>query len=133
MKIYIAGASKEISTCESFRDRLRTAGHVITHDWMREIRECTVADHELTHEARHEYALMDLRGVLAADLLWVVCPDAKSVGCWVELGIALGCGRPMVALSGPWAPCIFADLAAWRFSSHEAAFEWIVNEAERAA
>jgi len=133
MKIYLAGASKEIDLCESFRDRLRAAGHVITYDWMRELRCCPVADHDLSHEARMQYALDDMRGVLSAHLVWLLVPENTSAGCWVELGIALGRGD-LVAVSGSWSRCIFADLAAYRFSDHESALEWITTEAsERVA
>lgn len=126
MKIYLAGASREIDLCESFRTRLRTEGHVITHDWMREIRMCPVMDHELSHEARHTYALDDMRGVLSADMVWILCPDNQSIGCWVELGMALAIGATTV-VSGNFSRCIFADLAPHRFATHEEAFTWITT------
>jgi len=131
MKIYLTGASKELELCESFRDRLRAAGHVITHDWMREIRCCPVSDHDLSHESRVQYALDDMRGVMAADITWILIPENTSAGCWVEMGIALGVGG-CVVVSGNWRKCIFADLAVYRFTTHESALEWITTEATAA-
>lgn len=126
MRIYLAGATAELDQCAHYRDRLREIGHEITHDWISQVRDTIGPDHELSHETRHACALDDMRGVLRADLVWILAPQPTNVscGCWVELGMALAASSTIV-VSGPWKRCIFADLTPHRYDHHDVAFSWI--------
>jgi len=91
-------------------------------------------DSQLTSEARGRYALADMRGVLDADVVWLLAADDRGAcGSWVELGMALARrethppGLPYVVVSGPrWQRTIFTELADKTFESDEEAFEHVV-------
>lgn len=140
MKIYVAGASREVNDIVPFITALRQAGHEITFDWTREVleyqRTATSTKTPLTTEKRLECALADANGVLDCDLLWVCCPqpESHSVGCWTELGIAIGasgCGRTkQVVVSGQWrrsphTEYIFTELSHPQFDTHEEALSYL--------
>jgi hypothetical protein len=127
MRIYVAGASKEIEIIEGFLARLRRAGYVITHDWTQDMREEALkgkTDVELTPEERARYAKLDLAGVESCEVFWLAVPANQSLGAWIELGFALALRAqsgvsPVLMVSGP-ASSIFTDLADFRFPTHEA-------------
>lgn len=126
-RIYLAGSSREIETVERYRDKLIAAGWTITHDWCSAMRACPVPDSQLTPEQRMRYATDDAAGVIAADVLWLLVPQAPSKGAWVELGIAIGHAAalglfPMVIASGGGDASIFNGYA-YRMDSHDEACE----------
>lgn len=144
MKIYVAGASREVRAITAYMAELRQAGHEITFDWTKEVIaaqraalvEPAAPKAGLSSAKRLECALLDAEGVLTADILWVVVPqeNSYSVGCWTELGIAIGasgCGRTKrVVVSGDWersahTEFIFTELADARFGSHERALSYL--------
>jgi hypothetical protein len=144
MKIYVAGASREVHSIVSYMAELRRAGYEITHDWTRDVleyqeaRKAGLPASAITGQKRLECALLDAEGVLQCDVLWVVCPrsDSHSVGCWTELGIAIGasgCGRTKrVVVSGDWARSehtefISTELADQRFETHERALGYLCS------
>jgi hypothetical protein len=122
IRIYLAGASSEIDRCERWRDALRERGYDITHDWMADVRaNAHRPDREIPADERCGYALRDVGGVLVADAMWLLAPSNGSIGCWVELGFALG-ARIVPIVSGPWRT-IFQDLpVVHRFERDEDAF-----------
>lgn len=99
-KIYVAGASKEIERAERAIAWCREDDHTITFDWtvgMRAAFKRSELDAGRQHDsdagskaARLEAAVNDTRGVLEADVLWVLVPDKGlyTNGIWAELGIA---------------------------------------------
>lgn len=89
LRVYVAGASKEIDRCRAAMDYVREIGGVITCDWIAEIERVGSANDGLTQEQRRESAEADLCGVMEADVFWLLAPDNTSTGAWVELGTAL--------------------------------------------
>lgn len=130
MRIYLAGASAELETCEYWMAKLRFQGHTITHDWTRSVRASRymkISDAALRREVKADRAVDDLAGVRDADVFWLLAPSGPSTGAWVELGNALAARdrAPLrVVVSGPHERCIFAALANHHFASHEEAFAW---------
>lgn len=128
MKIYVAGASKEIDRIEGFMARLRAAGHVITLDWTVEVRSAGSGSPD-DDELRKACARADLLGVEACDVFWIVKPDegSTSTGAWVELGHALAFGGKTTVASGTSRKCIFADLVDHDFDDHEEALAFLLG------
>ena len=144
--IYVAGASAQIEMIETYLAKLRAAGWTITFDWTVPVREVGNASPD-DPMIRRAAALADLTGVLAAQVLWLVQPDASSTstGAWVELGSAItkrvlakkfvfaNIEPVSVVVSGSSMKCIFSDLADYRFQSHDDAFDFIVKDLGRTA
>jgi hypothetical protein len=135
VRIYLAGASKELALCEGFRDRLIAAGHEITLDWMANVRKHIItqgrADRDLTSNERRKYAEADLEGVRSAELFWMLAPREPSAGCWVELGYALRVQRwvlGQIIVSGDHQKSIFCELATYVWDSHEKAFQYVKGQ-----
>lgn len=130
MRIYVAGASKEIDLCEHWIKQLRLVGHEISHDWTIDIRT-SKPDALLSYDQRRRYAIKDMSGVRSSDMVWLLVPRAESTGAWTEFGLALAYGIPVV-VSGEHAKNIFCEIPLWRFADHCVAFEFFRTEAERA-
>ncbi len=133
MKIYVAGASKEIDLIEQLIARLKAGGHEITHDWTVDVRREGGGSPD-DPGVRRSCALKDLGAVRDCDLFWLVKPaeTSTSTGAWVELGYALalthnvGMDKYLIA-SGTSQKCIFADLVDHAFVDHEQALEHILE------
>jgi hypothetical protein len=141
VKIYIAGSSKDIDRCEAWRDRCIGVGIDITEDWMGEMRS-TPNEQLLDHERLIACALADLRGVMAADFVWLLAPPASkpSAGCWGELDRALTSKVPVVYSPPGWERpqfCIFTtliDVTSGKIcATDDEAFEFLMAEARRRA
>lgn len=137
MKIYVAGASKEIDLIEKLIARLKKAGHQITHDWTVDVR-CEGGGSPDNPNVRRNCALKDLAAVRDAQIFWLVKPaeTSTSTGAWVELGAALVTkweraardeGRRYLIASGTSEKCIFADLVDHSFVDHVQALEHILE------
>lgn len=134
MKIYIAGASAELETVQKYMQRVREAGWTVTHDWTAQVAESRSAgidDTNITDEEAAEHATDDLvKGVTAADLLWlIVPPKGRSAGSWVEYGFALAIvpflkqqkREYTTVVSGDLKQSIFLRLCSYQFDSHDKA------------
>ena len=103
MRIYVAASSREADRVRAAQRMLREAGHTLTLDWLTIIervvatgvRECDLPDHEAI-----AHALLDLDAIRDADAVWLLAPELPTKGAWVELGFAVGIGKPIV-ISGP--------------------------------
>lgn len=97
MRVYVATKYELKDRAREEMLRLSRAGHSITYDWT------------LPEPPTVEQAILDLRGVLDADVVvFIFEEERKYAGSLVELGIALGAGKPVYiigyALDGH---CIF--------------------------
>ena len=132
MKIYVAGASKEIDMVERYIRILRDTGHVITVDWCAEIRKVGDANpRDLPREENAKFAEDDLSGVRQADLFWLLIPQSNSAGCWIEFGYACAMRRrpissPEIFVSGDYGRSIFCALKGVHcYDSHDEALRAI--------
>lgn len=128
MKLYLAGSSKERRTIAAYMHELTRAGHVITHDWVAAMDACPLAEADLDVSDARRYALDDLRGVRAADVVWFLAPETISTGAWVELGYALGIHAGAIIVSGE-TPSIFARLASTTYKTHGLALQALISGA----
>ena len=98
LRVYVATAFTNVVEARYWIARLKEIGVIITHDWTSD--EMPVGQSELTRslKAQEELALADIRGVLTADVLWLLSPPTGGTGCWFELGLAYGrLGREFTA------------------------------------
>ena len=86
MKIYVAAKWEIRELVLLLYDKLRSAGHAITHDWTGEEKKTL-----------HEHADDDLRGVLSCDAL-VILPHERGKGLYTELGAALATRKRVFVL-----------------------------------
>ena len=135
LTVYVAGASAEVDMIVGYMAALREGGVHITHDWTPDVilaRRMCVSERELAGALRMKAASEDFAGVASADILWLVVPEASSVGCWAELGYAHGVGTPIVA-SGPCVlRTIFTEFAL-RFTTHDSALAYLLHRAKGVA
>ncbi len=95
MRIYVAGASREIERAKRVMAMLREAGHTVTFDWAAHIEKVEHAA-PTNFEIRAESATHDVSGVVEAweegGALVLLHPAAgvPTVGAWTELGIWIG-------------------------------------------
>lgn len=119
--LYLAGGSDErLTIVRPMIERITIAGIPVTYDWTRS----PGYDRPLSPEEVRAQASLDLEAVRAADIVWVLCPEAKSEGAATELGAALILGKT-VLLSGPFAlrdSRIFNRLASHVLPTHERGF-----------
>ena len=135
MRVYVAGASKELPLVQSLQNQLRSHGVHVTHDWTADVLAAKLAgkvtDSDLSHAEAYTAAEEDLRGVATAHFVWLVAPadNSTSIGGWVELGYALGRGVPVVT---SWArrDSIFAALVAKQCAVHTEAVAWLLEQRE---
>lgn len=138
--IYVAGASAERETIRGYMNVLREGGYTITRDWVACIDENQGVGNP-GGAAAHALAVGDLRGVLDAAYLWLVMPTDPivSIGCWVELGIAITHAYISSQLSPDWPQVIisgerpertvFTALADQRFETHGEALAYLLEKA----
>ena len=115
MLVYVAGASRELERAEAFIASLRLRGHEVTHDWTVDVRASRVAgvvDEQLSDQDAQRYAETELDAVVQAQLLVLLAPEQSTSGAWVEYGVAIAAGLPILVV-GPRARCsIFTRLAS---------------------
>ena len=108
MKIYVASSWKDRHRIkETWINQLREFGHTITHDWteMEDERLSTIGNplRDKTYHAKCAHA--DVNGVKDADVLIAIMDSNVKYysyrGTWCEIGVALGCGIPVI-LYNPW-------------------------------
>ena len=129
MKIFIAGSSKEIQIVSGFMQKIRDLGHEITYDWTNTVRlnggaekanDCSadvLRSLELCFDNLH-------KGVIGADLFWMIVPDSETIGGWVEYGYTSQTDIPII-ISGNWKRTIYNTLAEKRFDTHDEALSYI--------
>lgn len=124
MKLYIAGGSYErLTVVQPIVDRLIGAGVEITYDWTRD----PGWNAPVTPEVLAAAARRDMRGIVEADVVWLVVPADKSEGSAGELGIALALGKVCIVSGECSARNIWTTMCAVGFSSHALALEWVLE------
>lgn len=91
MRFYVASRLENADVVRDVRDKMLKEGHALTYDW-------TIAGSVRGDLAKlREVAEAETRGVAEADILILLLPGGR--GAHVELGIALGCKKPVVIWS----------------------------------
>jgi hypothetical protein len=95
LRVYVGGASSEIDRVEAFIKRVRAAGHHITFDWARDIRDSgKPANVGMTHTQRFNAWNACMVGVERADAVIILAPrnGRTTKGAWGEMAIYIAQG-----------------------------------------
>lgn len=106
MKIYVAASSKDAAEVSRYMRSLEADGHAITSDWTRHILAGEAPNEGLSEERARELADECWHGVLAAEELHLLT-GSRTIGAWVELGMALAWRIPVRIIGEPTEPSIF--------------------------
>lgn len=103
MKIFVAGKVGQEKSAREAMSILSRAGHEVSFDW-------TSIPHlkpyDENSEASRRAALLESRGVLESDALVLLAHD-KGVGMYVELGMAIACGKPIYVIGSETSRTMF--------------------------
>lgn len=131
MKVYVASAFADFERTRAVQALARRRFHEVSFDWTQEVGK--VESGAESPDYARECAEKDFMGVARADVVIVLTPVAtrKDLGCgmWVELGIALAAGVPVVVAGEQRERTIFTR---FRSVTLVASDEETVVEAERA-
>jgi len=93
MRIYVAGASGELSRAEQAVEVVRSiSGLHLTSDWPANVRGRD-ANRGLSEEVRARESDIAIEAVRSADLLWLLIPSVPTSGTWFEFGTFLEANR----------------------------------------
>lgn len=109
MRVYVAASFEEKHVVRDAYERLRAAGHEITHDWTDE--DVAHAEPGKMDEFLAKCAELSIEGVMEADVV-VVFPSDAAKGTFVEIGCALAAAIPIVCVKRgkPLPYCVFLNL-----------------------
>jgi hypothetical protein len=126
-RVYVAGAFAEMRRAKTAMRIVQELGYHLNLDWTASIDAVAgVADRDLPAEAARRYADGDINGVLGCDVFWfLVPPDGKGRGAWVELGAAIASPRCQIIASGDAKSSIFLTLVDKLFATDEEAAAWL--------
>jgi hypothetical protein len=101
LRVYVAGASREIARAEAVIAALREAGVEVTHDWTKTRRAQPGDDSTLDPQVALQIATDCVSGIMNAEALLVLVPDESTHGVLVELGVAWERGLTIHAARSP--------------------------------
>ena len=118
IRVYVAGSSQEMNRASKWINAINELStHMITLDWTRKIRDAGSSNPQhWTMEQKTAAACETLDAVADADVFWMLVPNTRSQGSWVELGVAYGRGIPIYA-SGRYHARFFASIAHYVYFS----------------
>jgi len=101
MRIYVAAKFEEKANVRRWYERLTAAGFTVTHDWTVEDDSAIPAEELRTYHAK--CAKADVDGVRTADAM-LMLPHARGQGMFIELGVAIAHGLPVIVIHDDLAP-----------------------------
>lgn len=118
--VYVATSLLNAEQAKSIISKFHSNNVRVTHDW-------TKHGQVFDEKSLIECGIAELNGVKEADLLFMMHP-ARS-GSHVELGIALGCNKPVVLVYNPGAELktFYFVPNVFRFLSIEEAFSFALE------
>lgn len=106
-RVYVGCPIRHRDEAKALAERLRAAGHEVVSDWIR--REESIAEADMPRAQRMIIAFANHAELSAADVLVaIVYPYIR--GLLVEIGLAVGAGKRVIAIGDPLAPSLMADL-----------------------
>jgi len=110
MNIYVFGKSSQTADVQVIQNQLRKKGHLITFDWTLMVDYYKRNPEKLTPVIEREESILCLSGVCMADVAVGYVPDKLEYrGAFVEMGIALAMGIPVILLGHGMDSCIFTN------------------------
>lgn len=143
-RIYVAASSRELERVDRALAGLAALGErvVVTYRWIDDMRANIAAgrtEADYSEEESRKFAHKCLRGVLDADVTWLLYPNTPTCGAWAELGAVVAAralapsnaAMPCLVISydGPIVvPKIWRHLADVSFPSDADALAWFGQE-----
>lgn len=135
MKVYLAGASCELSRVKKWASHLIDEGFELTCKWWDDVEAAGDAN---PAEGARDFALKDIAAVEDSDVFWLLVPkvieygnDHFSHGAFFEFGYSYAADESSLKLvSGDVDRSIFCSLAS-RFSTDERAFWYLCGYRQR--
>lgn len=95
MKVYVAGGFAFKKEVQDLQNKLRAAGHTITHDWTRVEQDERPSPQDLTR-----YSDLDINGVRQCDVVVALFNDAQYPyrGTFAEIGAAIALNLKIVVV-----------------------------------
>ena len=123
--IYLAGASSEAELVGSYMRKIEDFGEEVAYDWTRLVLANLangIKDTDLTNRQRRCIADDCVDSIREADQFWLLIPEdpKSSIGCWVELGLAIELDKH-VTVSGDLSASPFLEHASEMFTTHDRA------------
>ena len=108
MKVYVAGSRLDRARVQELQEKIRDAGHTITHDWTREL-EVYSAEELLALDTKQAIAHADYLAVKHADV-FILINDPKCFGSASEFGMAIAFRIPCLILNREARENVFFDM-----------------------
>jgi hypothetical protein len=131
LKVYVAGASREIERAKRMMAAVQHHGMVVAYDWPARIEEAGSANEGLTAAVSKAASLEALGGVASSHVFWFLLPNDTTIGAYVELGYFLGIGKGIaIGSGGAHGVSIFTATFHVTFDTDEQALEWLAGKWE---
>lgn len=101
---YVAASSREMDRVDRALAALDAIGGKCTYRWIDDMRRDIAAgkkESDLTKDEARAAAVKCLRGVIEADVVWLLYPTTPTRGAWGELGACAVLGIPLVVSFEP--------------------------------
>lgn len=119
MRVYVASKFEEKDRTRQVIEVLRNMGHQVTHDWTTEV---PYAEGDPRGPPYYrKCAEEDVRGVETADAV-ILLSHPEGKGMFVEMGIAIGRGIPIIAVGPHWNTIFFELACVTKVGTIEAAY-----------
>jgi nucleoside 2-deoxyribosyltransferase len=137
MRVYLSAPGNRLEEARDAMERLRAAGHTITHNWVAVIKS-ELAWQPFTDEEMAARGRADIEGVRDAEVLVVLVtdPSGPSTGVAVELGAAFAFSRSTILVEphgpvGAWGRHPFRLMATARVETLDDALSLLIAPSAR--
>ena len=88
--VYLAGASRELERVQKWAAALERCSYItLAHRWFDTAHEWIGKDHTLSRKQQAHLAEDEQLAIRSARIFWLLWPETKSPGAFIELGYAL--------------------------------------------
>ena len=104
MRTYVAGSAKDMERVRFVQRLVCNHGGSVTFDWTGPEGMVRTQDQPWDEVPEHGQRISqaEVQACLTCERLIIVCPPAgQGLGCWIELGVALGAGAQIWVLDPP--------------------------------
>jgi hypothetical protein len=105
LRVYVAGSSDPQERGRVKVAMMQVKGHPnmeLTLDWVSMVEAAGSANEGLSLAQREDASEDAIRGVISADVVWLLAPDHVTRGAWYECGIVEGWNRAQACTQ--WLP-----------------------------
>lgn len=110
MRVYLAGSSQEKDRASARKVELAREGHEVVSTW-HDLEYEPGSDRDETATRRFAIAVRCIDELRSADVVWLLAPSTFSIGAWVELGVAIQAGKPLIVSGAGAHDTAFTELA----------------------